>query len=128
MTTEAHGRFIWNELNTHDREGAQRFFASTLGWTLEAMPIPEGTYWIIKHAGATIGGLFDMAPVPHCQGAPEHWLGYVAVDDVDARYRGALDAGATEIRAPFDIPEVGRIAMLIQPGGAMLGLITPKSN
>lgn len=126
MSTESHGRFIWNELNTHDREGAERFLAATLGWTLQSTPIPEGTYWLIRHGDASVGGLFDMAPVPQCKGAPEHWLGYVAVDDVDARFQRALAAGATEIRAPFDIPDVGRIAMLIQPGGAMLGLITPK--
>ena len=59
----------------------------------------------------------------HCKDVPEHWLSYIAVDE---RYKKALAAGAKEGRAPFDIPNVGRIAILQQPGGAMIGWITPK--
>jgi predicted enzyme related to lactoylglutathione lyase len=62
----------------------------------------------------------------HCKDVPEHWLSYIAVDNVDERYKKALAAGAEEGRAPFDIPNVGRIAILQQPGGAMIGWITPK--
>jgi predicted enzyme related to lactoylglutathione lyase len=51
---------------------------------------------------------------------------YIAVDNVDERYKKALAEGAKEGRAPFDIPNVGRIAILQQPGGAMIGWITPK--
>jgi predicted enzyme related to lactoylglutathione lyase len=51
---------------------------------------------------------------------------HVAVDDIDARYKKALAAGAKQGRAPFDIPGVGRIGILAQPGGAMVGWITPK--
>jgi predicted enzyme related to lactoylglutathione lyase len=39
--TEAHGKFVWNELNTRDIEGAKRFLSTTLGWTFESMPIPD---------------------------------------------------------------------------------------
>lgn len=124
--TEAHGKFVWNELNTRDIEGAKRFLSTTLGWTFESMPIPDGTYWIAKKREERIGGLYDMNGDAHCKDVPEHWLSYIAVDNVDERYKKALAAGAKEGRAPFDIPNVGRIAILQQPGGAMIGWITPK--
>lgn len=124
--TEAHGKFVWNELNTRDIEGAKRFLSTTLGWTFESMPIPDGTYWIAKKGEERIGGLYDMNGDAHCKDVPEHWLSYIAVDNVDERYKKALAAGAKEGRAPFDIPNVGRIAILQQPGGAMIGWITPK--
>lgn len=124
--TEAHGKFVWNELNTRDIEGAKRFLSTTLGWTFESMPIPDGTYWIAKKREERIGGLYDMNGDAHCKDVPEHWLSYIAVDNVDERYKKALVAGAKEGRAPFDIPNVGRIAILQQPGGAMIGWITPK--
>jgi predicted enzyme related to lactoylglutathione lyase len=41
----------------------------------------------------------------HCKDVPEHWLSYIAVDNVDERYKKALAAGAKEGRAPFDIPK-----------------------
>ena len=122
--TEAHGKFVWNELNTRDIESAKRFLSTTLGWTFESMPIPDGTYWIAKKREERIGGLYDMNGDAHCKDVPEHWLSYIAVDNVDERYKKALAAGAKEGRAPFDIPNVGRIAILEQPGGAMIGWIT----
>jgi len=124
--TEGHGKFVWNELNTRDIESAKRFLSTTLGWTFESMPIPVGTYWIAKKREERIGGLYDMNGDAHCKDVPEHWLSYIAVDNVDERYKKALAAGAKEGRAPFDIPNVGRIAILQQPGGAMIGWITPK--
>lgn len=121
-----HGKFVWNELNTHDADGAKRFLGATLGWTFEATPMPGFTYWIIKREDERIGGLFDMNAEARCKGAPEHWLSYIAVDDVDARYKTALITGAKEIRPPTDVPGVGRIAILEQPGGAKVAFITPK--
>lgn len=126
MADTPHGKFVWNELNTHDLDGAKRFLGATLGWTFEAMPIPDGTYWIVKRGEDRVGGLFDMSGKPHFKNVPEHWLSYIAVDNIDALYKKALAAGAKEGRAPFDIPNVGRIAILAQPGGAMVGWITPK--
>jgi predicted enzyme related to lactoylglutathione lyase len=121
-----HGKFVWNELNTQDVEAAKRFLGTTVGWTFEGMSMPGFTYWIIKKGDERLGGLYDMSADARCKGAPEHWLSYIAVDDVDARYKTALISGAREVRAPADIPGVGRIAILIQPGGATVALITPK--
>ena len=90
------------------------------------MPMPDFTYWVAKKGDERIGGLFDMSGDAHCKGVPEHWLCYIAVDDIDKRFKQALAAGAKEGRAPFDVPGVGRIAILQQPGGAMVGWITPK--
>jgi predicted enzyme related to lactoylglutathione lyase len=121
-----HGKFVWNELNTQDVEAAKRFLGTTVGWTFEGMSMPGFTYWIIKKGDERLGGLYDMSADARCKGVPEHWLSYIAVDDVDARYKTALISGAREVRAPADIPGVGRIAILIQPGGATVALITPK--
>jgi predicted enzyme related to lactoylglutathione lyase len=55
-------------------------------------------------------------------------MAYLAVDDVDARVKKAQGLGATLMRPIFDIPGVGRIAILKEPGGASIGWITqPKS-
>ena len=126
MADNPHGKFVWNELNTHDVDGAKRFFTTTLGWTFEAMPMPDYTYWVIKKGDERIGGIFDLNSEPSFKNVPEYWLSYVAVDDVDARYKKALASGAKEARAPFDVPGVGRIAILQQPKGGALAFITPK--
>ena len=50
---------------------------------------------------------------------------YIAVDDVDARVKKAVKAGAKVMKPAFDVPGVGRIVILTQPGGAGIGWMTP---
>jgi uncharacterized protein len=124
----SHGTFCWNELMTRDVEAIKSFYGSTIGWTFDGMPMPpEGTYWIAKMNDTRVGGMFAMSG-PHFEGVPEHWMPYLAVDDVDARLKAATAAGATVIRPAFDVPNVGRIAILKQPGGAVIGWMTPVNS
>jgi uncharacterized protein len=52
---------------------------------------------------------------------PSYWMVYFGVDDLDASYRTALDAGAREMMGPTDFPG-GRFAILGDPQGAVFGL------
>jgi predicted enzyme related to lactoylglutathione lyase len=47
---------------------------------------------------------------------------------VDARAKKAVAAGATVMKEPFDIPGVGRIVILRQPGGGAVGWMTPAKS
>jgi len=123
----SHGTFYWNELMTRDAEKAKKFYADTLGWSFEGMPMPGGTYWVAKARGEIVGGIFPLAG-PQFDGVPESWMAYIAVDDVDARAKKAQGAGATLMRPIFDIPGVGRIAILKEPGGAGIGWMTPPKS
>jgi predicted enzyme related to lactoylglutathione lyase len=122
----AHGSFCWNELITRDSGLARKFYADTIGWSFEAMPMPGGgTYWIAKTGGKSVAGLFEITA--ECAGATEGWMPYIAVDDVDMRVEKALAAGAQLMRPIFDIPGVGRIAILREPGGAGIAWMTPTT-
>ena len=120
----AHGNFHWNELVTRDVEKAKKFYGDVVGSKFDGMPMPDGTYWVAKVGDKPVAGLFPIAG-PQWQGVPEHWLPYLAVDDVDARVREATAADAKLMRPIFDIPGIGRIAILTEPGGAGIGWITP---
>ena len=119
-----HGKVFWSELNSHDVEAQKAFYKKSLGWTFEAMPMPGFTYWIIKSGSEVVGGLFELAD-PKLASVPDHWLTYLAVDNVDKRVKKALTAGGKLVRPAFDVPGVGRIAIIEQPGGAMIGWMTP---
>jgi uncharacterized protein len=120
-----HGVVCWSELGVHDLARAQKFYAETLGWRFEAMPAPDMTYWIIHSGPARVGGMFEMSG-PQFANVPEHWLTYIAVDDIDARLEKAVAAGATICKPAFDIPGVGRMAVLSEPGGAVVAWMTPR--
>jgi predicted enzyme related to lactoylglutathione lyase len=119
-----HGSFYWNELMTRDAERAKKFYAEALGWSFEAMPMLDGTYWIAKMGGQYVGGIFPLSS-PQYDGVPEGWMSYIAVDDVDARVKKAQALGAKLMKPIFDVPGVGRIAVLTEPGGAGIGWMTP---
>ena len=120
----AHGNFHWNELNTHEPKRACEFYAKALGWSFEVMSMPGFDYYVAKSGDKAVGGVFEMKG-PEFEGMPSHWLAYIAVDDVDARIAGAAKLGAKIKRAPWDIPGVGRVAIVQDPTGAVTGWITP---
>lgn len=122
-----HGTFYWNELLARNIEGAKKFYSDTLGWSYDAMPMPGGaTYWVAKMGDQPVGGLFDITG-PDYKDVPESWMSYIAVDDIDARLKKAVAAGAKVMKQPFDVPGVGRIAVLLEPGGAGVGWMTPAN-
>ena len=128
MKTTPHGFFHWNELMTPDVEKAKTFFADSVGWTFEGMPMgPEGgTYWLAMVDGKPAAGLMAMQGIVP-EGVPPHWMSYLCVDDIDARLKKLEGAGGTIIREAFDIPNVGRIAIIADPTGAVMGWMTPAA-
>jgi predicted enzyme related to lactoylglutathione lyase len=122
-----HGHFHWNELMTRKPERAKEFYKKTIGWTFRKMEMPDGrTYWVAMMKKQPVAGIFDLSPRMF-KGVAESWMAYLAVDDVDKRVKKAVDAGARLMRPAFDVPGVGRIAMLTEPGGAGIGWMTPAS-
>jgi len=123
----AHGTFYWNELMTRDVERAKRFYGDTIGWRFDPMQMADGrTYWCAMEDGRPVAGLFPL-DAPEFDGVPEGWMSYLAVDDVDKRVAAALKAGAQVMKPIFDIPGIGRIAILKEPGGAGIGWMTPAA-
>lgn len=119
-----HGTIHWTELNTWDVDKAKAFYAATFGWSFEAMAMAQGTYWIIRQGDRLIGGLMPMTS-PAFDGIPDHWFTYFAVDDLESRLRQAVTAGGKILHQPFDVPGVGRIAVVKDAVGAGAGWIQP---
>ena len=125
--SSAHGNFYWNELMTRDADKAKKFYGDVIGWSFEGMQMPDGIYWVAKAGDKSVAGIFPLND-SQFKGVPESWMSYLAVDDVDARVTKAQSLGARLMRPIFDVPGVGRIATLTEPGGAGIGWITPASG
>ena len=105
--TWTHGTFYWNELMSRNVERDKKFYADTLGWAFDGMPMPEGrTSWVAKAGERPAGGIFDIGGSGF-EGVPAGWMSYIAVDDVDARVKKAQSCGATLMKPIFDVPGVG---------------------
>jgi predicted enzyme related to lactoylglutathione lyase len=117
------GTIGWNELNTRDPDAAMAFFSTTLGWTFETMEMPGYAYRFAWAGGRRVAGIFPLT-APEFTGVGSHWLPYISVDDVDARAAGVAAAGGEVMRAPWDVPGVGRMAIVKDPTGAVAAWIT----
>lgn len=123
--SDFHGRFIWYELMTPDVAGAKTFYGDVVGWTAQDMPMPDMTYTVLQVDGEGVGGMMPLSAEVKAQGVPPNWTGYVAVDDVDAAAKQAASLGGSVLRPPQDIPNIGRFAIIADPGGAALAIMTP---
>ena len=113
-----HGSFIWYELMTKDAKAAKAFYDSVVGWNIDAEPAPGGMdYRMINAPDGQAGGVMQLSADMIAGGAQPVWLGYFGVDDVDASVAAIVADGGQVHLPPFDVPDVGRIAMVTDPQG-----------
>ncbi len=117
------GTVAWVDLSTPDPDAAAAFYTGLLGWQIDAEDTPMGRYVIGLVDGQPAAGM--MAPAPEAADAPPAWNVYVSVADIDATWAQALDAGATALQPPMEVPGGDRIAALADPAGAVVGLMQP---
>ena len=114
--------FSWNELMTSDVAAAKEFYGKLFGWEMRDEHMSDMVYTLLLASGEKIGGM--MVIPTGGQGMAPVWGAYVTVDDVDKQVQRAEQLGAHVLATPRDIPGVGRYAVIRDPQGAMLSLIT----
>jgi len=117
------GRFVWHELMTTDVAAAVDFYTHVAGWTTQTMPMGDFDYTMwLNPRGRAIGGVMTLPEEVRAHGAPPHWMGSVAVADVDATLARAQALGGQVMVPAMDIPDVGRYAALTDPQGAAVSI------
>jgi len=121
------GDFIWYELMTTDAEAAGRFYSAVVpGWRFgERMPSDVDYRGIERSDGGNAGGVLRLDDSMRTHGARPTWLGYVNVGDVDHAVASIEQAGGKALMPAFDVPNVGRIAMVADPQGAPFYVMKP---
>lgn len=120
---EIRGRFVWHELMTTDPQAAGTFYSKVLPWKTQPSGMPDYTLWV---SGKTqTGGLMAQPESARQSGAPPSWLIYIGTPDVDATAAAAERLGGRVLKAPADIPGVGRYAVLTDPQGATFAIFKP---
>lgn len=120
---EIRGRFVWHELMTTDPQAAGTFYSKVLSWKTQSSGMPDYTLWV--SGKAQIGGLMAQPESARQSGAPPSWLIYIGTPDVDATATAVERLGGRVLKAPADIPGVGRFAVLSDPQGAAFAIFKP---
>jgi predicted enzyme related to lactoylglutathione lyase len=109
----------WVDLQTTDQSAAKSFYAALFGWTYDDLPMPEGgPYSMAKLGEEHVAAIAPQSPELAAAGAPPVWNTYLAVDSVDDAVATVEAAGGQVAMAPFDVPDAGRMAFILDPGGA----------
>jgi predicted enzyme related to lactoylglutathione lyase len=120
-TSHPPGTFSWAELPTSDAGAAKAFYTTVFGWTYEDNPAGPGQiYSVASVGGKRVAALFASQE-------PPHWNCYVTVASADEAAARAAELGATVAAEPFDVLDVGRMAVIADPTGAALCLWEPRA-
>ena len=92
-------QFFWHELITTDTKTAQKFYADVVGWTAQDAGVPGQDYTVLNANGQGVGGMLRITEEMAGHGARPAWLGYVSVDDADARAATVRRGGGKGDRA-----------------------------
>jgi len=129
VTKYPHGTFSWVDCNSTDAPKTKAFLQAIMGWDAEDQPIGNGmVYTMFKQDGLNTAGLGQMPPTMQEQGVPSHWMSYINVDDVDALKDKVTALGGKIITEPMDVFESGRMMIIADPTGAMVGLWQAKQH
>ena len=129
FTSHAPGTFSWPELATTDQKGGVTFYRQLFGWDVNEQPIgPTETYSMFQMRGKPVGAAYTMRPEERQTGAPPHWNNYVTVKNVDDSTKKVPALGGNVLAPPFDVMDVGRMAVVQDPTGAVFQLWEPKKH
>jgi len=123
------GTFCWTDLATTDPDAAKDFYARLFGWTYTDRPggVAE-TYVEAAVDGDAVAGLY-LQPAQQREGdVPPFWFSYVSVESAERAAERAADLGGSVHAEPADVLEAGRLAIVTDPTGAMVGLWEPKGS
>ena len=126
QTQAPRGDFIWYELLTADIAGAKRFYDAVVGWNIQdKSDFPNDYRMIGRSDGKFAGGAMQLTEEMKQHGGRPVWLGYILVPDVDASVASIQQQGGQIHMPAFDIPGVGRVAMVTDPQGAPFYIMKP---
>src|SRR5689334_16607983 len=127
MDAYASGTFCWADLGTSDATDARRFYTALFGWTADDRPAgPDTLYTMLLRDGASVAALY--AQDTGLAGGPPHWLSYVSVAGAAHAAQRARALGGTVVVEPFDVLDVGRMAVVEDPAGAVFALWEPRRH
>jgi uncharacterized protein len=130
-TTHAPGTFCWPELSTTDRKAGVAFYRSLFGWDVNDSPVgpgPDDVYSMFQIRGKSIGAAAGQQPEERKHGVPAHWNSYISVASADDAQRKAESLGGKTLAPAFDVMDVGRMAVLQDPTGAVFQVWEPKKH
>jgi uncharacterized protein len=113
------GTPCWADLGAPDIAQAREFYTGVFSWTVHPGGPETGGYSVAELDGRGVAGIGPKMGPPE---APTMWLTYLATSDVDATAAKIKGADGQLIMEAMDVMDAGRMAVAVDPAGAVFGL------
>lgn len=113
------GTPCWVDLFSSDPQASKAFYGELFGWTFLDSGGEFGGYVTCQADGRAASGLMTN---DGSSGTPDGWTTYLAVDDAEASVERAAAAGAQVVAPAMPVGDLGAMAVLVDPAGAVFGL------
>lgn len=121
--------FCWVDLATNDIIGAKDFYSKLFGWTFVDVPTGDDMFYTMFHLnGKQIAGMMPMQPEQIEMGMPPFWSSYISTENADEILAKVQQEGGVVVMPAMDVMEEGRMAMIQDPEGAIIGIWQPKNH
>jgi len=127
------GRVIWRDLISDTPAQSRRFYEELFGWEFEAVGGlfnlgGDDAYSLIRHNGRLIGGMVNQASLNNARGDISQWVVLMSVADADEASRRFAAEGGQILTPPTDVADRGRMAVVVDPQGALLALVETREG
>ena len=129
------GTVWWSEVVSSNPAQSRAFYASVVGWTPKIVAAEdqsrapntgEAEYTLFIQDGNEVAGASQLDSKDPAAARPG-WLTYIQVANVDAAVEQALKNGGRLLKGPYDATGMGRLAVISDPDGTPVGLVTPAA-
>jgi hypothetical protein len=112
------GTPCWIDVSADDVGSARLFYEQLFGWQIPEGRPEFGGYSTCTKDGHGVAGLSPKMSADQ----PSVWTTYLATDDIDATFTAVTEHGGQVISPPMDVMDLGKMAIVVDPGGAVFGL------
>jgi len=107
---------------TSDTQRARVFYTELFGWTADEANAEFGGYFNFRKDGVLVAGCMAR---DSGNPMPDAWSVHLATDDAAKTLEMALAHGGRVMIEPMHVGELGTMAAVIDPGGAVVGVWKP---
>ena len=118
-----HGEPSWQDHSSPNDAQAVAFYSALLGWDC-----PEGDPEMGGYRNCRLNGLTVAGISPQMGPGPAVWSTYIHVDDTDAIAARVSAQGGQVLVPPMQVGDYGRMAVFVDPTGAVFGTWQPGTH
>lgn len=117
------GAPVWFDLSTSDVDKSAEFYAAVFGWEVLDPGPDYGGYKNFTSHGMRVAGMMASQGNQY----PDGWMVYLKSDDAEASVDAVAAAGGTVMFDPMEVADLGKMAVVVDPAGAAVGIWEPAS-